>query len=435
MRPRCVSPSRTRACRGPTPACAGSPDRPGFSRIPAPRTAPSSAATGSPASVSEDGDMFEVGQTFYLFRDGVAVPPDEENDVTADGSANVGAFTLYPPFARKLRELAAIARSAVSVIIHGETGTGKELLARAVHAVSDCRGAFVPVNCGAIPESLVESELFGVRRGAYSDARERLSRSRPQRERRDAVPGRDRRPQARPADGIPARASGERGRADRPRARGSPLTSVSSRPATTTSRRWWPRRASAATLPQGCRDSRFDSPRCASGVRISWDRDCRPRPTPVEPAGAGPVPSECHPADPRAPLAGERPRARKAAGCGPRPRRRKARRGRAPRRVLGGREWPIGPGTQRPHARASGRARAALGRASRESDCGGACAGQGPVADPPLADSLRHPRVGLPSLTVGPGTGPGASRACSVLVEKTGGLCHPSQPRLIPSYP
>jgi DNA-binding NtrC family response regulator len=76
-------------------------------------------------------------------------------------------------FRRAEATIARIAMFDAPVLIEGETGTGKELAARAIHYRGARRnGPFVPVNCGALPDQLIENELFGHRRGAYTDARD-----------------------------------------------------------------------------------------------------------------------------------------------------------------------------------------------------------------------------------------------------------------------
>ncbi|MGQ0560268.1 MAG: sigma-54-dependent transcriptional regulator [Gemmatimonadota bacterium] len=76
-----------------------------------------------------------------------------------------------PAMTNALGVAAKVARHPSPVLITGESGTGKELVARLIHDESDrARGAFVPVNCGAIPENLLESELFGYVKGAFTGA-------------------------------------------------------------------------------------------------------------------------------------------------------------------------------------------------------------------------------------------------------------------------
>ncbi|HEV8421245.1 MAG TPA: sigma-54 dependent transcriptional regulator, partial [Actinomycetota bacterium] len=76
------------------------------------------------------------------------------------------------PMRKLADEIARVGDSESSVLITGETGTGKELVARAIHARSRRReGPFIPVSCSAMPEPLLESELFGHLKGAFTDAK------------------------------------------------------------------------------------------------------------------------------------------------------------------------------------------------------------------------------------------------------------------------
>ena len=75
-------------------------------------------------------------------------------------------------FLREIEKIPLIAKCEASVLISGETGTGKELCARAIHYLSPrARQTFIPVNCGAIPADLVENELFGHEPGAFTGAK------------------------------------------------------------------------------------------------------------------------------------------------------------------------------------------------------------------------------------------------------------------------
>ncbi|MEY4269929.1 MAG: PEP-CTERM-box response regulator transcription factor, partial [Pseudomonadota bacterium] len=80
-------------------------------------------------------------------------------------------ITAAPEMLKVARTIERVANTAVSVMLLGASGTGKELLARGLHESGDRRsGAFVAINCAAIPENLLESELFGYEKGAFTGA-------------------------------------------------------------------------------------------------------------------------------------------------------------------------------------------------------------------------------------------------------------------------
>lgn len=89
----------------------------------------------------------------------------------ADEAWRANIVTRSPLMLRLLEQTRMVAQSDVSVLIHGQSGTGKEVLAQAIHGASPRAGkAFIAINCGALPEQLLESELFGHAKGAFTGA-------------------------------------------------------------------------------------------------------------------------------------------------------------------------------------------------------------------------------------------------------------------------
>jgi len=122
--------------------------------------------------VLRDGDVIEAGRVYLVVRGAPATDgPLVRDDDASRSTQPFGLRTLLPELEQSLSALARVARkSAVPVLLLGPTGSGKEVLAREVHTLSARPGQLIPVNCGALPTSLVEGLLFGHVKGAFSGA-------------------------------------------------------------------------------------------------------------------------------------------------------------------------------------------------------------------------------------------------------------------------
>ncbi|MBN1104983.1 MAG: sigma-54-dependent Fis family transcriptional regulator [Deltaproteobacteria bacterium] len=118
---------------------------------------------------------FKVGEFKRIIRDALQTakrPPIEENREDKEWAPHFGCLIGESPNMRKVYDLIErVAQTKSNILISGESGTGKELVAKAIHRQSQRREKpFVVINCAGIPESLIESELFGYKKGAFTGA-------------------------------------------------------------------------------------------------------------------------------------------------------------------------------------------------------------------------------------------------------------------------
>ena len=120
-----------------------------------------------PVDIDELGLI--VSRAFHVYE---IEAENQRLEAANGGAAALGAMlTASPEMIKIIRTVERVASNDVSVMLRGASGTGKELLARAVHEKSArAKGEFVAINCAAIPENLLEAELFGYERGAFTGA-------------------------------------------------------------------------------------------------------------------------------------------------------------------------------------------------------------------------------------------------------------------------
>jgi transcriptional regulator with AAA-type ATPase domain len=117
-----------------------------------------------------DEALIDLGGTFFLFRASALGLADGDRSPATGVAELREPSTLNPAWEAEMGKLELLARTRHELLLEGESGAGKEVLARWIHERSGRRGRMVSLNCAALTETLVEDELFGHVRGAFSDA-------------------------------------------------------------------------------------------------------------------------------------------------------------------------------------------------------------------------------------------------------------------------
>lgn len=120
------------------------------------------------------GKPFDVDELTNILLQVLASSKSEEDNYTESTNSSFGVLVGDAPAMKEVfNSVQQVSSKDATVLITGESGTGKELLAREIHKRSKrASGPFIPINCAAIPESLIESELFGHEKGAFTGAGE-----------------------------------------------------------------------------------------------------------------------------------------------------------------------------------------------------------------------------------------------------------------------
>ena len=114
--------------------------------------------------------LSESGAAFVLGRSAVCVRAVERDEQLSPSDPLPGVIGSSAPMLRVARLVRRHAKSRVPILLQGESGTGKDMVARAIHELGRPSGPYVPLNMAALPESLADAELFGHRRGAFTGA-------------------------------------------------------------------------------------------------------------------------------------------------------------------------------------------------------------------------------------------------------------------------